>query len=176
MTIPRYKLPVWVDGECLCDPVRTLYITSLGPQDDDLRVDVFKNGSWVTISDTLQNVSAYNGTVVGGFLNFNPSWPTSGFRALELQLPGVKGDPVRVWTADLGGFCTTSQYTVKIVYWDWTESIFVAGFNQVITPPNWPPGTIGPPAELVKTAPNRPWSPFPPGSPPIYTPNGQWTL
>lgn len=150
--------------------VRSMLIESLGPQDDDLRVDV---GGRV-ISDTRRNVSSYVGEALidyGG----NPSWSTSGFRVLRLSNPGQRGEQVQVYVTDVGGGVVLSPYRVTLTYADGSQRILFAGRSLSFNPPSWPAGTLSliPGQELLSNT-SRPSAP--PGSPPIWVPNGAFTL
>lgn len=185
LRIPAGRVPVCQDrvvvGPCACAaPITELLIESLGPQDDDLRADVLRQGraAWETLSDTRLNVSAYFGETESPdrAIGFNNAWPTAGFRVLRIGSAARlrTGDLIRLWVADLGGGCQCSPCRVTIRPLGGPPRNLIVGYDLSITPPAWPPGTIGPSEELVKTAAQRPWQA--PGSPPVYVPLAQFPL
>jgi hypothetical protein len=160
---------VFFDQEEEAVPVKSLTIESLGPQDDDLRVDI----DGVIVSNTKWNVTSYKGDVKKD-IHYNNSYAFSGFRKLTITYPnaGAVGSFVEVFTTDVGGECRLSEYMVSIVLQSGEQFQFKAGRNLLVAPPMWPTGTIGDPEELWKTGARRPWEA--PGSPPIYVPNGSF--
>ena len=93
--------------ECECEPLEVL-ITSLGPQDDDLRVRVNN-----TVAFDGQCASgSYSGEVSDpGNASFNPLWQTSGFRVVRMTREVmhalgcriIPGAVISVDVFDLGG-------------------------------------------------------------------------
>jgi len=156
-------------GACACRAVREMLITSLGPNDDDLRVDVADR----VVSDTRLNVSSYTGESIGA-PGSNPNWPTSGFRVVRLAAPGYEGQIVQIFTTDVGGNCQQSPISVRVEWEDGPVQEFVLGASRTIFPPAWPAGTIGSPSQLTLPSSSRP--PAAPGSPPIWVPLAEWVL
>lgn len=118
--------------ECDCEPVEVL-ITSLGPQDDDLRVRVNNTVAF----DGRMNVGWYSGEGgVYGAAGFNPLWATSGFRVVRLTREvmhalGCRVLPGAVISVDVfdgwAGSWLTSPWRAEI-FWNTGEiSTFTGG-------------------------------------------------
>ncbi len=107
---------------CCCGRVEEILITSLDPQDDDLRVRV----GGITVWDRRYNVSWYFGEN-GEYGNtaYNPAWATSGFAAARITRAMaaaagaalVSGAEVQVDVLDgWGGGWRTSPWEAVITY------------------------------------------------------------
>jgi len=145
-------------------PVR-LTLRSLGPQDDDLRVDI----DGVPVSDTHYLVSHYYEDV---FVGQNSQWQTEGFRKIVLTHGLTRGARVKVWLCDVGGSASGSPIAVRIDWSDGSASQFAAGqsiqqFDPAVA--GWPVGTLNPDLNFP-----RPWQGA--GSPPVYVPLAEFTL
>lgn len=107
---------------CPCEPIE-IVITSLGPQDDDLRVTIGRT----VVYNPKANVSWYVGEQTVRGVSINPDWATSGFRVARINIerdvhskihcrimPGttVKVDTVDAW----GNGWQTSQWRAE-VFW-----------------------------------------------------------